>query len=144
MRKYKVLFLLFIISILFVACEKKSDDSFAKMHWDRDSCERCVMVISEKGYAVQVENPITKQKYKFDDIGCAVLWFKETKKDWFEIANIWVKDEKSKNWIDARSALWSSGHISPMNYGLAAYNNENFPKHSTYFQMPSSHLQETR
>ena len=128
MKKFKNIFLFSTIILFFIACEEKSKSGISKMHWDRDSCERCVMVISEKGYAVQIQNPATKENYKFDDIGCAVLWFKETNKDWFDKATILVKDEKSKDWINARLASWTNGNITPMNYGLAAYTKNTFPQ----------------
>jgi len=124
----KYLFLSIAIIFVLTACEKKQDNALAKMHWDRDACERCVMIISEKGFAVQIENPTTKQKHKFDDIGCAVLWFKDNNQDWFEKANIWVKDEKEKEWINARTALWTNENITPMNYGLAAYSKQTLPQ----------------
>ena len=127
MKKFNSFLLLFTVLFLFTACQKKDDNGLAKIHWDRDTCERCVMVISEKNYAVQIQNPVTKQKHKFDDFGCAVLWFKDNSQDWFEKATLWVKDEKTKTWIDARSALWTYGNITPMNYGLAAYTKETFP-----------------
>ena len=128
MKKFKLLLFLSSIVFLFVACEKKISDGLAKIRWDKDSCERCVMVMSEKGFAVQIENPTSKQKHKFDDIGCAVLWFKEHNQNWFKESKIWVKDQKSLDWIDARSALWTYGNITPMNYGLAAYTQKTLPK----------------
>jgi len=128
MKKFKTSLLLFAVCFLFIACEKENDRGLTKIHWDRDSCERCVMIMSEKSYAVQIQNPTTNQKHKFDDIGCAVIWFKENKKDWFDTAIIWVKDQKSQEWINARTASWTHGNITPMDYGLAAYINETFPK----------------
>jgi nitrous oxide reductase accessory protein NosL len=128
MKKLSTFLLLFISIIFFIGCEKENDNGLAKMHWDRDMCERCVMVVSEKSYAVQIQNPTTKQIHKFDDIGCAILWFEETNKNWFDQADIWVKDEKSHEWIDAKSAMWTFGNITPMNYGVAAYTKETFPK----------------
>lgn len=125
-RFYSFLFL-FITVFLLTGCEKETNNGLAKIHWDRDTCERCVMVISEKGYAVQIENPVNKQKHKFDDMGCAVIWFKQNNYTWFDSAIIWVKDENSKTWINARTALWTTQNITPMNYGLAAYTKETFP-----------------
>jgi len=127
MKKFSSLVILFLVAFLFVACQKKENNGLAKVHWDRDNCERCVMVISEKQYAVQIQNPLSKQMHKFDDIGCAVLWFEETQKDWFDKAVIWVKDAKNQDWIDARTASWTYGNITPMNYGLAAYSKQTHP-----------------
>lgn len=127
MKKFNLFLLFTALIFLFTACEKKVDNGLAKIHWDRDTCERCVMVMSEKSYAVQIQNPTTKQKFKFDDFGCAVLWFKETNKNWFEEAVIWVKDKKSQKWINARTASWTYGNITPMNYGFAAYTQNTIP-----------------
>jgi len=129
MKKFSAYFIvIFLASFLLTACEKENDKGFAKIHWDRDTCERCHMVMSEKSYAVQIENPITRQKHKFDDIGCAVLWFAEYQQDWFETANIWVKNEKTQEWINAKTAFWTKNNITPMNYGLAAYTKDTFPQ----------------
>ncbi len=103
-------------------CEKKSGDGVAKMHWDRDMCERCKMAISDRKFAVQVVDPKTNKHYKFDDIGCAVLWFKEEHIPWESTAKIWITDAKTGEWIDARRAVYATGAITPMGFGFAAYN----------------------
>ncbi len=102
-------------------CEKKAADGIAKMHWDRDMCERCKMAISDRKFAVQVVDPVTRKHYKFDDIGCAVLWFDEEKIPWKDRAKIWITDGKSGQWIDARKALYGTGAVTPMGFGFVAY-----------------------
>jgi len=98
------------------------------MHWDRDMCERCKMAVSERKYAVQVIDPMTHKVYKFDDIGCAVLWFDEEKIPWKDQAKIWITDAKTGEWIDARKAKYTDDSITPMAYGFAAYTEKTFPK----------------
>jgi len=127
MSRYR-LFLLLLFSALFVAtfggCEKRDWRLPEKMHWDRDMCERCKMAISERKYAVDVVDPQTHRHYKFDDIGCAILWFKEEHLDWGDKAIIWIKDGKTGKWIDARKAWYSTNKITPMGYGFTAYANK--------------------
>lgn len=127
MKKFKVLVMAFV-ALAFVSgfsgCEKKDMTSPEKMHWDRDMCERCKMAVSDRSYAVQVVEPKTHKHYKFDDIGCAVLWFKEENIDWGDKAVIWVKDGKTGKWIDARRAWYSTGDITPMGFGFTAFANK--------------------
>ncbi len=112
----------------FLGCEKKPVGKVAQMHWDRDMCERCKMAISERKYAVQVINPISAKVYKFDDIGCAVLWMEEEKIPWKEKAIIWITDAKSGKWIDAKKAKYTDDSITPMAFGFAAFDPLDAPK----------------
>lgn len=36
---------------IFTACEKENYDEPQKVHWDRDMCERCKMILSEKTWS---------------------------------------------------------------------------------------------
>ncbi len=127
MKKYKLLFLFAALLLTFSGCQKKNQNGIAQMHWDRDMCERCKMAISERKYAVQVIDPKTHKAYKFDDIGCAVLWFDEEHIPWKNQARIWITDAKTGKWIDARTALYTDDSITPMAYGFAAYTKETLP-----------------
>ena len=128
MKKYKF-YLLFIplLLILFLGCEKKDENGIAKMHWDRDMCERCKMAISERKFAFMIVNPKSKKSYKFDDIGCGVLWLDEEKIPWKDDAIYWITDAKDGHWIDAKTAYYTDESITPMAYGLAAYSSEHKP-----------------
>ncbi len=128
----KRIFYITLFAFLFVlsvgGCSKKSSTGEAvQMHWDRDMCERCKMAISERKFAVQVVNPQDGKVYKFDDIGCAVLWFDEEKIPWKDQAKIWITDAKTGKWIDARKAKYTDDSITPMAYGFAAYTDKTFP-----------------
>ena len=126
----------FLLGFGFAGCEKKDTGGVQKMHWDRDMCERCKMAISERKFAVQVIDPKTAKAYKFDDIGCAVLWFKEEKIPWEKQANIWITDAKTGEWLDARKAKYVDGAITPMAYGFAAYSDVTLPSGSKVFDYP--------
>ncbi|MEA2017055.1 MAG: hypothetical protein U9N59_01295 [Campylobacterota bacterium] len=123
MNILKLLPLLTILSfsIIFTGCEEKSKTDVAKVHWDRDMCARCVMVVSDRKNTAQVRHPDTGKKYMFDDIGCTILWFKEEKIDWKDRAIIWITDVNSGKWIDARTAFYDTENITPMAYGFSAH-----------------------
>ncbi|HAK61050.1 MAG TPA: hypothetical protein DCO77_11835 [Nitrospiraceae bacterium] len=134
LKSVKVLFFLFIF-FAFAGCKQEVDISARKMHWDRDMCERCKMAISGRKFAAQVINPKNGMCYKFDDIGCAILWFKEENIPWEQEAAIWVTDSKTGEWIDARKAEYTTGSITPMDYGFAAHKEGTTPelKEVVYF-----------
>lgn len=115
---------LFILSLVVVlsACGEDQTGA-ANVKWDRDVCERCQMMLSDRDFSAQVRIfPEGKRSrvYKFDDLGCAVLWLdtKEFKND--PKTQIWVNDYKTKNWIDAQKAWYIKDLTTPMNYGLGA------------------------
>ena len=111
-------------SLLLAACSDDPGTGAKSVKWDRDSCERCRMVLSDRVHSAQVRyQPEGKRRSKvlmFDDIGCAVLWLDD--KSWKDdpATEIWVTDYRNGNWIDARSAYYVTGRITPMEYGLGA------------------------
>jgi copper chaperone NosL len=117
----RITFLL-LMAVLISACNEQQTGP-AEVKWDRDSCARCQMMLSERNYSAQVRVfPEGKRSkvYKFDDLGCAVLWLDtQTYKDDLK-TEIWVNDYKTREWINAREAWYIKGEISPMGYGLGA------------------------
>lgn len=94
-----------------------------EIRWDRETCTRCNMAVGDRAFAAQVRGGPTGEKsrlFKFDDIGCAVIWL--DKQSWKDHAQteVWVADHRNGEWIDARKAFYVKGKISPMNYGLGA------------------------
>ena len=112
-----------LLAIGFSGCEQKISTELQKVHWDRDMCERCKMVVSDRKHTVQVINPQTGRSYMYDDIGCTVLWFIEEKIEWADKAVIWITDAQSGEWINARTAFYDTMNITPMAYGIAAHKN---------------------
>ncbi len=119
---------IFIVAIFLSSCTEKNPEEMSKIHWDRDMCERCKMLISEKHFAVQIINTKTRKAYMFDDLGCAVLWFKEEEKNWFKEAKVWIADASNTKFIDAKEAFYTKENLTPMGYGLNAYKKETLPK----------------
>lgn len=110
--------------------EKDPGHGPGKMHWDRDTCVRCNMIISDRRFAAQIrggemggKTGVGKRKlYKFDDIGCALFWLKEQKIPWADAPDteIWVTDAKTGEWLEARTAHYIAGKTTPMLYGYGA------------------------
>lgn len=94
------------------------------IHWDRDQCELCRMLISDHRFAAEVRGGEDRKLYKFDDIGCAINWLNDQEWASDKTVEIWVADYTSTRenfvWLDAREARYLRGELSPMNYGLKA------------------------
>lgn len=115
--------LLAAIVLLLVSCSSKEETGPVDIRWDRESCARCAMSISDHNYAAEIRGGPAGKKtsvYKFDDIGCAVLWLED--KPWKNDprTEIWVTDYHNGNWLDARKASYVQGQVTPMGYGLGA------------------------
>jgi nitrous oxide reductase accessory protein NosL len=129
LKYFKFLIVGFFV-FLFCACEKDVSTGVAKVHWDRDMCARCVMVVSDRHNTTQVINPQNGKTYMFDDIGCMVLWFDEENIKWEKDAIIWITDVNSGEWIDARKAFYDTQNITPMAYGFSAHKTKDTIKKS--------------
>ncbi len=121
----KIFFLLLSLGFMlvnFTGCDKKAINKQPhEVHWDRDMCRRCAMVVSDRKNTTQVINPTNGKVYMFDDIGCMVLWFDDEKIPWKDKAIIWITDVNTGEWIDARKAFYDTENITPMAYGFAAH-----------------------
>lgn len=119
---YRWLPVLFALAL--AGCSDDPGTGPIKPRWDRDPCERCGMVLSDRHYAAQIRYFPEGKKYsrvaRFDDIGCATLWLAD--KPWREDprVEIWVADYRTGEWLDARKAVYVEGRVTPMAYGLGA------------------------
>jgi copper chaperone NosL len=109
---------LLLALLLFSGCDKPPSDGPTEIRWDRQSCEQCSMLISDRHFAGQYLD--AKGKYHlFDDPGEMALSFMEkTASD--EKAKLYVTDFKSGEWLKAREAHFTEGHLTPMGYGYGA------------------------
>ena len=56
-------------------CKKDNwPDSMVEIKWDRDTCVRCSMVISDRRFAAQLRGGPENTAFKFDDPGCLAFW----------------------------------------------------------------------
>ena len=114
---FKYMSSILLLFILTGCNDKKGND--LSVHWDRDMCSRCVMVISDRQNTVQVINAKTGKKNVFDDLGCMVIWSQKNSLNLKD--KIWVNDVISGEWIDAKEAFYDAGNITPMGYGFSAH-----------------------
>lgn len=115
--------LLAALLLLLAGCSGDAGTGPAEVKWDRDVCERCRMVLSDRLYSAQIRGAAEGQKtrvYRFDDIGCAVLWLEQQPWRSDPRTEIWVNDYRTGAWIDARTAYYVRERITPMAYGLGA------------------------
>ena len=116
----------FVLGLYLLAgCSGEPDTGPAKVTWDRDACDRCRMVLSDRKFAAQIRVPPDAGRkwtrvYKFDDIGCAVLWMDQQVWTDGPAIEIWVADHRDGQWIDARTAHYVRVKNTPMEYGLGA------------------------
>ena len=127
MKSLMMLLSLPLLLSLLVACGKEVTTGPVDVRWDREVCARCAMALSDHKFAAEVRGgrPDKKAKvYKFDDIGCAVIWL--DKQQWKDAprTEIWVKDHTNDAWLDARKAWYVPLPNSPMDYGLGAQQNK--------------------
>lgn len=112
-----------VISLVVGACSPDEVTGPGEIRWDRETCTRCSMAVSDRHYAAQVRGAPAGEKtrlYKFDDVGCAVIWLEQQPWKDDSRTEIWVVDHHSGDWLDARKASYVRDRISPMNYGLGA------------------------
>jgi hypothetical protein len=106
-----------------VACTSDPGTGPVEVKWDRDTCERCRMVLSDRLHAAQVRGGPAGEKsrvYKFDDIGGAILWLEGQAWKDNPATEIWVNDHRDGRWIDAYAAVYIAGQITPMDFGFGA------------------------
>jgi len=106
-----------LVLLVLAACARETSGP-AEVAWDRDACERCQMLIADTPFAAQVRSAPGGRAHRFDDLGCALLWWHEHGAD--PRAEIWVRDLAGGQWIDARTARFRAGEKSPMGYGIGA------------------------
>ena len=113
-------YILISLSLLLGACGGEKATGPAEVTFDRDSCDLCRMMISDKFNTAQVRGGANNEVYKFDDLGCAITWLMQ--QDWKDNNNteIWVTDHKTGEWLDASKAWYVQETHTPMNYGYNA------------------------
>jgi len=121
--KRLALILLFPLFLLLTACGEDQTTGAEKVRWDREICARCAMAVSDRNYSAQVRGGRKDKRskvYKFDDLGCAVIWL--DKQNWKDDprTEIWVNNHKDGKWINAKTAWYVKMNNTPMDYGLGA------------------------
>lgn len=111
------------VLLTLAACTGDPGSGPLDVKWDRQSCERCRMVLSDRQHSAQVRIPQAEGRSRvlfFDDIGCAVVWLEDKPFRDDPRTEVWVTDWQGGGWIDARTAHYLQGQVTPMEYGLGA------------------------
>ncbi len=108
------------LGLLWISCGRGPETGPVDVHWDRDTCERCNMTISDRHFATQLRDETGPAAHHFDDLGCALLRLDERVGEDGQAAEIWVRDRSGERWLDGRSARYVEAESTPMNYGFAA------------------------
>lgn len=110
-------FIVFIMIVLFFGCSDEKE--YGNVHYDRDVCEHCKMVISDNKFSVDVL--FDGQNHYFDDMGCFVAEaVASNHEQWLKSAKVYINDLDTGEFINAREAYFYKGYKTPMNYGWAA------------------------
>lgn len=87
--------------------------------YDRDTCARCGMIISDERFAAALVAP-DETVQLFDDVGEMLLSVKE---EGSEGQRAWAHDRNSREWLDATTATFVRGapETTPMGTGYVAF-----------------------
>lgn len=94
--------------------------------WNRDTCVRCNMVISDRCFAAEMCGGTKDTVFKVDDIGCLIFWLRDKAGQfpWMAEAatRLWVADcvTKGERCFEPCTAHFPGGRISPMGYNFVA------------------------
>jgi copper chaperone NosL len=116
------------LAAMLAACGRGTlPDGMVEIKWDRDTCTRCGMVLSDRRFAAQAKGGPQEASFKFDDIGCAVFWLNSQPWGRAAATRLWVTGLSSKgsdvHWFDAKKAHYVGGKTSPMGYNFGAVAN---------------------
>jgi hypothetical protein len=109
---------LLIALLALLGCSPDPGTGPVAVVWDRDTCERCNMALSDPHYAAQVRDA-QGAVHLFDDVGCALLWIDEHAQSG-EPVEIWVQHHQTGAWLDARATRYERVPHTPMEYGYGA------------------------
>jgi copper chaperone NosL len=116
---FKIALIAIITLVIIAGCGKKEYKPVA-INEKTDKCEICHMAVKDNQFATEIilEN---EKAMVFDDIGCMYKWMKENKEK--KIANSFVKDYQSKEWIEAEKAsfVYDKPIKTPMAYNVISF-----------------------
>ncbi len=101
-----------LVLLLLAAGGCSSNDGPVDPVWAKQPCAECKMLVSDRRFAAQALLADGARLY-FDDIGCLVQHLRGK-----QATRIWARDAVHDGWVDAESARYRSGALTPMNYGF--------------------------
>lgn len=106
-----------------MSCEKTDTSQAPEIHFGRDVCDVCGMIISDERYAAALwvrEAPGEERPMRFDDVGEMLQWQREHGEGLPISSFVWTYD--TRLWLPAESAIYvhSAEMQTPMAFGIAA------------------------
>lgn len=101
------------VLLLLLACTAdapKAEDPY----WGKQPCAHCAMLVTDKAPAAQALLQNGQRKF-FDDLGCMVAW---EARESPSLKGHWVRTPANDGWAPADSAHYTSGHVTPMDFGF--------------------------
>lgn len=112
---------LMVLAVALAACGGSANGP-EPIHYDRDTCEQCRMIISDSRFAAEVRDA-DGVLHRFDDPGGAIVWMAAHHVDPAK-AGVWVMNVRDgKTWLDAHKAYFAPMQTTPMDYGYGAIAN---------------------
>lgn len=113
-RSPRILALLIGTACLVAACAR--EDGPDPIAYDREPCAYCRMLISDPGFAAQLQLA-DRATVSFDDPGCLMLYREERKP---AVRGAWFHHAHEDRWIPASEVGFVPVPHSPMDYDLGA------------------------
>lgn len=119
MKYLSLVYLSAAFFFLFIGCKSGAKlDQPPEMHYGKDPCDECGMIINEARFAAAYVTPDGVAR-RFDDIGCLLRHHQKQPEN---VANFWVNDYDAGEWLNADNAYFveSDSILTPMGYGIIA------------------------
>jgi copper chaperone NosL len=84
--------------------------------WDQEACAECHMLISERGFAAQLQTT-SGQTLNFDDPACLMMYVARQHPS---VRAVYFRDSESTRWLRSDEAAFVRSAQSPMGRGLEA------------------------
>ena len=97
-----------------------SDGGPPEIHYGRDLCVQCGMIVSEPRFAAAYRLPDGTERV-FDDLGGLLVYGHEHGE--LDEAEVWVHDVETEAWVRAPGAWFvaTAARPTPMGYGILAF-----------------------
>jgi copper chaperone NosL len=95
-------------------------------HWDHDRCARCGMLISQPGFAAQVQRA-DGRVLQYDDPGCLLADDGPARGLLDEAHAVYFHDASAPRWIPLAEVGFMAAERTPMDFGLAAVERADHP-----------------
>ena len=95
-------------------------------HWDHTRCARCAMLISEPGFAAQVQRRDGTVLH-YDDPGCLLVHGSAARGALSDAHAVWFHHRREDRWLSLDEVGFLPTRHSPMDFGLAAVARSSHP-----------------